>query len=314
MADYRSVQTRMWREDEWFDSLDTEARLFWIYLFTNPSSSPAGIFRLTMRTMSNESGISFERALSLMERFAADKKAYYNGGVVWVVNMRRLQFPDLDGSGAWQVATKMQADIDAIPDANPLKGEYLRRNGYPIIALETVNGKEVKRVTIQYGYPINTQSVNSNITVTVTETETVTETVVPAPMATPSKPPRTVTPGSQSDMFGAIADTCQLDAKLKAGQIAKQSKALLEAGYTPAQVRAFPVWWQLHDWRGQRGNVPTLAQLSEKIMQSTQTNGKDPAKKREPEPGRATWMTGTIDGSALFDAMDAADAAKEQHA
>lgn len=175
MADYRSVQTRMWREDEWFDSLDTEARLFWIYLFTNPSSSPAGIFRLTMRTMSNESGISFERALDLMERFATDKKAYYNGGVVWVVNMRRLQFPDLDGSGAWQVATRMQADIDMIPDTNPLKGEYLRRNGYPIITPEVIKGKEVKRVSIQYGYPIDTQSVNSNITVTETETSTSTK-------------------------------------------------------------------------------------------------------------------------------------------
>lgn len=132
--------------------------------------------------------------------------------------------------------------------------------------------------------------------------------------ATPplTKKPRTVEAGGQSDMFGAIAETCQLDAKLKAGQIAKQSKALLEAGYSPAQVRAFPVWWQSHDWRGKNGDVPTLAQLSEKIKQSTQTNGKDPAKKREPEPGRATWMTGTIDGAALFDAMDAADAAKEK--
>jgi hypothetical protein len=79
-------------------------------------------------------------------------------------------------------------------------------------------------------------------------------------------------------MFGAIADTCQLDTKLKAGQIAKQSKALLEAGYTPAQVRAFPVWWQSHDWRGQRGNVPTLAQLAELIKQSTMPNGRDPVK------------------------------------
>ena len=103
---------------------------------------------------------------------------------------------------------------------------------------------------------------------------------VSAPTAAPPpKPARVVTPGSQSDMFVAIAETCQLDAKLKAGQIAKQSKALLEAGYTPAQVRAFPVWWQLHDWRGQRGNVPTLAQLAELIKQSTtQTNGSDPVK------------------------------------
>lgn len=100
-----------------------------------------------------------------------------------------------------------------------------------------------------------------------------------APAATPPAKQRTVTAGSQQDMFGAIAETCQLDETLKRGQIAKQSKALLEAGYTPAQVRAFPGWWQSNDWRGQRGNVPTLAQLAELIKQSTQnkeqhTNGK----------------------------------------
>lgn len=304
MADYRSVQTRMWREDEWFDSLDTEARLLWIYLFTNPSSSPAGIYRLTMRTMSNESRIPFDRTCELMECFAADKKAYYNGGVVWVVNMRRLQFPDLDGSGAWQVGKKMQDDIDAIPDTNPLKGEYLKRNGYPIIEINDVNGKQVKTVRIEYGYPINTQSVNSNITVTVTETVTETEVApsgaapapdpVPEPVVEPEpapepkpKKPRAVPEGGQSDMFGAIAEACQLDAKIKAGHIARTAKALLGAGYTPAQVRAFPVWWQVHDWRGQRGDVPTLAQLTEKIKQST--NGAAPP--LPPRNGNGNWQT-----------------------
>ena len=188
MADFRSVQTRMWREDEWFDSLDTEGRLLWIYLFTNPSSSPAGIYRLTMRTMSNESRIPFDITCELMERFAADKKAYYNGGVVWVVNMRRLQFPDLDGSGAWQVGKKMQDDINAIPDTNPLKGEYLKRNGYPIIQISDVNGKQVKTVSIQYGYPIDTQSVNSNSNSNITET--VTEVAAAPPLTAPAKPKR----------------------------------------------------------------------------------------------------------------------------
>ena len=123
-----------------------------------------------------------------------------------------------------------------------------------------------------------------------------------SPTAAPPKPPRTVTPGSQSDMFGAIADTCQLDAKLKAGQIAKQSKALLEAGYTPAQVRAFPVWWQMHDWRGQRGNVPTLAQLAELIKQSTtQANGSDPVK----VPQRGAWNNADRQSEEYKRKMDA---------
>ena len=77
MADYRSVQTRMWREDDWFQELDVEARLFWIYLFTNPSASPAGIYRLPLRTMAFESGVSYETAQELMQRFASDGKAHY---------------------------------------------------------------------------------------------------------------------------------------------------------------------------------------------------------------------------------------------
>jgi hypothetical protein len=184
MADYRSVQTRMWREDDWFQELDVEARLFWIYLFTNPSASPAGIYRLPLRTMAFESGVGYEAAQDLMRRFADDGKARYEDGVVWVVNMRRLQFPTLiDGSKEWQTAIRIQRDIDAIPDRCAMKAQYLAHSGYPIVIETIENGKPVKRVSIQYPgsndtpsiphpCPINTPSVNSNVT----ETETVTGT------------------------------------------------------------------------------------------------------------------------------------------
>ena len=178
MADYRSVQTRMWREDDWFQELDVEARLFWIYLFTNPSASPAGIYRLPLRTMAFESGVSYETAQELMQRFASDGKAHYEDGVLWVVNMRRLQFPTLvDGSKEWQTAIRIQRDIDTIPDRCTLKARYLAHSGYPIVNETMENNKIVKRVSIQYpstedtpsiphASPMHTQPVNSNITVT----------------------------------------------------------------------------------------------------------------------------------------------------
>jgi hypothetical protein len=174
MADYRSVQTRMWREDDWFQELDVEARLFWIYLFTNPSASPAGIYRLPLRTMAFESGVSYAVAQDLMRRFADEGKARYEDGVVWVVNMRRLQFPTLiDGSKEWQTAVRIQRDIDTIPDRCPLKAQYLAHSGYPTVHEVIENGKPVKRVSIQYPgignalsiphlYSIDTPSVNSN--------------------------------------------------------------------------------------------------------------------------------------------------------
>ena len=215
MADYRSVQTRMWREDEWFQELDVEARLFWIYLFTNPSASPAGIYRLPLRTMAFESGISYEAAQDLMNRFAADGKAQYEDGVVWVVNMRRLQFSTLvDGSREWQTAIRIQRDIDAIPDRCAMKAQYLAHSGYPIVVETTENGKPVKRVSIQYPgtdntvsiphqYPINTPSVNSNSNQT-EQNETETE---PTEITTMSPSNKQPTNGAASSAVGLSSVT-----------------------------------------------------------------------------------------------------------
>jgi len=173
----------MWREDDWFQELDIEARLLWIYLFTNPSASPAGIYRLPLRTIAFESGVSYEAAQRLILQFSDDGKAYYEDGVLWVVNMRRLQFPGLvDGSKEWQTATRISRDIDLIPDRCPLKARYLAHSGYPIVYEVMENGKASKRVSIQYpgsedtpsiphATGMDTQPVNSNITVTVTETQ-----------------------------------------------------------------------------------------------------------------------------------------------
>lgn len=156
-ADYRSIQTRMWREDEWFQSLDVDARLFWIYLFTNPSASPAGIYRLPVRTMEFESGVSADRISELLCDFAASNKAHYADGVVWIVNMRRLQFPTLvDGSREWQTAVRIAKDIDAIPDRCPLKTHYIQHSGYPIIVDSIEGEKTIRRVSIDYAYHIDT--------------------------------------------------------------------------------------------------------------------------------------------------------------
>lgn len=177
-ADYRSVHTRMWREDEWFVELDAEARLFWIYLFTNPSAGPAGIYRLSLRTAASECGIPHETAQRLMAQISEVNKAHYEDGVIWVVNMRRLQFPGIvDGSREWQTAVRMQRDIDAIPDRNPLKRRYLMAYGYPTVAETKEDQKTIRRVLIEYPTPTDTPSIPHQYPIGETETVTVTETV-----------------------------------------------------------------------------------------------------------------------------------------
>ena len=127
-AEYRSVQTRMWREDEWFQSLDTDARLLFIYLFTNPSASIAGIYRLPLRTIEFESGLDKARITELLAQFSTANKAHYADGVVWVVRMRENQIP---GAISPKVQVRLDKDIAAIPHC-PLKIRYLKHYGYPI--------------------------------------------------------------------------------------------------------------------------------------------------------------------------------------
>jgi len=94
----------------------------------------------------------------------------------------------------------------------------------------------------------------------------------PAPAALPEKPL-----SEQQQMFGAIAEVCRLDPKLKAGMIAKNASALLKASYRPEDVLAFRGWWESDPWRMKNVPVPSLADLLNKLPQSrewaTRRNG-----------------------------------------
>jgi phage replication O-like protein O len=85
------------------------------------------------------------------------------------------------------------------------------------------------------------------------------------------------------NMFGALARICQLDSRLKAGQIGKTAKSLVAAGYMSADIDSFICWWNDNDFRGRKGEPPTLANVIDKIKQSI------PCKKHEPE-----YATGAI--------------------
>lgn len=163
-AEYRSVQTRMWREDDWFQTLDTDARLLFIYLFTNPSASVSGIYRLPLRTIEFESGIPQARVKELLAEFSKANKAHFENGVVWVVKMRENQLPGESISP--KVKVRLDKDVASIPEC-PLKTRYLMHYAYPI-----------DRVSI----PTSTD------TDTVTNTDTVTGTTNVPPDGVPAAP------------------------------------------------------------------------------------------------------------------------------
>jgi hypothetical protein len=131
MADFRKVKCSMWRSDEWFQELPTDARLLWIYLFTNASTSVAGIYKIPLKTVAFESGLSVERIRELLVQFGTDRKAYYDNGVLWVVKMREIQGGDPPGDTVLKCIAK---DLSLIPYGD-LKQRYLIHYGYPMDTL-----------------------------------------------------------------------------------------------------------------------------------------------------------------------------------
>lgn len=91
--------------------------------------------------------------------------------------------------------------------------------------------------------------------------------------------PRALT--EQQQFYKALCEVCHVDGKVMRGQVVQAVKTLRSAGYSLAQVEGFADWWKVNDWRGQKGQPPTVQQLIAHIKQSvdalavaTPVNGK----------------------------------------
>jgi hypothetical protein len=105
------------------------------------------MYRLPIRTMAFESGLSEARITELLQVFAAAGKAYYEDGTIWIVRMRENQ---LGKKISANQATGLANDLAKLPPS-PLKNRYLAHYGYPI---DTLSGAPdtlcIPRATLRY--------------------------------------------------------------------------------------------------------------------------------------------------------------------
>lgn len=76
MATLRSVNTRFW-EDPWVEELTPSEKLLFLYLLTCKYANLAGIYEITIKRISFETGLNNETIRNGLKRFANDKKAYF---------------------------------------------------------------------------------------------------------------------------------------------------------------------------------------------------------------------------------------------
>ena len=91
MADKsRSIQTKFW-EDPWIEGLSPNEKLLYLYLLTNPQTNLLGIYEISLKRISYESGLTEQTVRNGFERFAKDSKAFYNGNFVIIPNFLKNQ-------------------------------------------------------------------------------------------------------------------------------------------------------------------------------------------------------------------------------
>lgn len=143
MANYRQIHVSIWKDD-WFLDLDTEAKLLFIYLFSNELASLAGIYKLPLKVIAFETGLSSDYIMNTLAMFEQAGKVYYQNGIVWIRKMRDYN------RGGDKVQIRINTDLDQIPDCE-LKRKYLAYHTpeipypYPIHTLSYEEEEEMKK-------------------------------------------------------------------------------------------------------------------------------------------------------------------------
>lgn len=118
MAEFRSIQTRFWR-DPYIEELSFAEKAIYLYLMTNCQVSISGIYQITERVIVFETGADRSTVRDTLSRLQRDGKILYRDSVLWIRNFHKYN--------SWEspkVRAKVRADLEMIPDCF-VKDQYL---------------------------------------------------------------------------------------------------------------------------------------------------------------------------------------------
>jgi len=130
MSSYRQIHSKIWKDD-WFLELEPTNKLFFIYLFSNESASLAGIYELSIRVMSFESGLTMPEIRDAFKIFSDAQKAHYQDGVVWIHKLRKYH-----ENSSPKVQTRILKDVKDLRDCE-LKHIYCDLYGIDRVSEES---------------------------------------------------------------------------------------------------------------------------------------------------------------------------------
>ena len=72
----RSVNTKFW-EDPFIEDLTPSEKLLFLYLLTNPKANLLGVYEISLKKISYDTGLNNETIRKAFERFAKVQKAFF---------------------------------------------------------------------------------------------------------------------------------------------------------------------------------------------------------------------------------------------
>ncbi len=88
MSKTRYIKTDFW-SDSYIETLDPTEKLLFIYLFTNDRLDLCGIYEITLRKISFETGINEENLVKILTKFSEKWKIYYIDWYIYVANFTK---------------------------------------------------------------------------------------------------------------------------------------------------------------------------------------------------------------------------------
>ena len=109
MADKsRSIQTKFWY-DTWIETLNMSEKLLYLYFLTNPLTNLLGVYEISLKRISNESGISKDTIQKALKRFERDSRIIYDDNFIIITKFLKNQ----------KLNPNMQLNVESLFDALP---------------------------------------------------------------------------------------------------------------------------------------------------------------------------------------------------
>ena len=153
MSRQNYISSSFW-SDEWIDSLSIKEKLLYLHLMTNECTNVAGVYKITIKRMKDDTGLSREEVIDALNKFSANKKAFYMDEYIIIPKWPKHQKFGERGKLALGAISILKSLPDSIKDFIIQPGNYeydtsfLRHTEYTPEA-DRVSAKEENS-----GYPI----------------------------------------------------------------------------------------------------------------------------------------------------------------